>query len=108
MATSCFLFTYSVDPNENTEQFEKAAEKVRRGIANIKYQDWTKLNTVETAFTGSLRLDAIGMIAKRDQAVEIVKEQIRNVMHDTGAFNDLWVYVALLVDGLGECQEFGI
>lgn len=108
MSTHSFMFTYSVSPNGDSTYAEKTADKVRRSIASIHLLDWQKLDHVETTFAGYLQLKSFSTTDKRAEALEFVTDQMRSVLLHAEAFNDVWVSVALMVDGLGRHQEFVI
>ena len=96
-----FLFTYSISPTGETENAAKAADKVRKGIANIENPDWFKLSTVETTFSGRVTLSAETACEKREEAREIFDREIRNVIDMCKARCEIQADITLLVDGLG-------
>jgi hypothetical protein len=87
---------------------EKAADKVRRDIATMRFSDWNKLDNVETTFVGNLELKLAGVTNKRNEALEVIKGQIETVMRNASGYQDVWVHGAFLVDGLGSQVEFSI
>ena len=95
------LFTYSISPTGDTDTAAKAADKVRKGIANIENSDWNKLSTVETTFSGRLTLTAETVCEKREEAREIFDREIRNVIDICKARCEIQADITLLVDGLG-------
>lgn len=101
-----FLFTYSVSPRGDTDLADKAAAKARRSIANIEYEDWIKIPDIETAFTGKLHLSCASIKNKRNEAENIVRDELRKVLDLHNVYSDTWTEVALMVDGLGECILF--
>lgn len=100
------LFTYSVSPNGDTVAADKAAARARRAISNIEYGDWLKIPDIETAITGNIYLSKIGIKNKRDEAEDIVRDELRKVLDLHEAYFETWTEVALMVDGLGECILF--
>lgn len=98
-----FLFTYSVSPYSDEDRKVKLADKVRRNIAEIEMDNWQKLEDVETTFTGTVNLQSSTMSGKRDEAEQIVRDALREVIDEHGAYSETWVNVALMVSGLGEC-----
>ncbi len=104
MAVHDFMLTYSVSPCAGKEQ--SVADKVRKKIAEIS--EWNKLEGVETAFSGFLYLYNATDSDKRTEAEKDVVYVFKGVLRSLGAYDDVWVYVALSVDGLGKCIEFKI
>jgi len=96
-----FLFTYSISPIEGTDNAAKAADKVRKGIANIQSPDWSKLSTVETTFSGRLALTAETVCEKREEARDIIDRELRGVIDSYKARCDIRANISILVDGLG-------
>ena len=99
-----FLFTYSVSPNGTDDKEKVAADKVRKKIAELN--QWEKLEDVETAFVGRLSLSSSNLDDKRSEAVEVVKDVLRDIVEELDAYSDVWINVALSVDGLGKHIEF--
>ena len=96
-----FLFTYSISPTGDTDTAAKAADKVRKGIANIENSDWNKLSTVETTFSGRLTLTAETVCEKREEARDIIDRKMRDVIDSNKARCDIRANISILVDGLG-------
>ncbi|OZY39776.1 hypothetical protein CJF43_21455 [Pseudomonas fragi] len=96
-----FLFTYSISPTGDTENAAKAADKVRKGIANIENPDWLKLSTVETTFSGRVTLSAETACEKREEARDIFDRELRNVIDSYKARCDIRANISVMVDGLG-------
>lgn len=103
-----FLFTYSVSPIGDEDKEIKIADKVRKKIAEIEKDGWQKLDDVETTFTGKVNLQNTTLKGKRDEAEEIVKDALREVIDYYDAYHDTWVSVALMINGLGEYVSFRI
>ena len=96
-----FLFTYSISPVEGSDNAAKAADKVRKGIANIELLDWSKLSTVETTFSGRMTLTAETACEKREEARDIIDRELRGVIDACKARCEIRADITLLVDGLG-------
>ena len=96
-----FLFTYSISPVEGSDNAAKAADKVRKGIANIELSDWIKLSTVETTFSGRMTLTAETACEKREEARDIIDRELRGVIDACKARCEIRADISLLVDGLG-------
>jgi hypothetical protein len=62
---------------------------------------------VETTFVGNFELKAAGVNNKRTEALEVIQNQI-GTMRNASGYNDVWVHVAFLADGLGSQVEFSI
>lgn len=105
-----FIFTYSVSPYgvNDIDRKTKQADKVRNKIGEIKNRDWTKLKDVETTFVGDIWLTNDETKKMRNQAEKIVKEEISEIISEYNALLDVSVYVALMIDSLGEHMEFSI
>ncbi|EKO3807900.1 hypothetical protein NTE05_005175 [Vibrio harveyi] len=101
-----FLLTYSVSPCRSGDKESRAADKVRRKIAEL--EEWRKLDNVETAFAGQLYLVSSDIEDKRSEAEEDVTKVFRAVVDELDAYSDVWVSVALSVDKLGACIEFRV
>ncbi len=101
-----FLLTYSVSPCGSGDKESRAADKVRRKIAEL--EEWRKLDNVETAFAGQLYLVSSDIEDKRSEAEEDVTKVFRAVVDELDAYSDVWVSVALSVDKLGACIEFRV
>ena len=93
-----FLFTYSISPTGDTDTAAKAADKVRKGIANIENSDWNKLSTVETTFSGRLTLTAETVCEKREEARDIIDRELRGVIDAYKARCDIRANISILVD----------
>lgn len=106
MSHFSFLFTYSVSPRGDTTAADKAAARARRAIANIECGDWLKIPEIETAITGKVFLSCVSIKNKRDEAENIVRDELRKALDFHEAYADTWTEVALMVDGLGECILF--
>ncbi len=96
-----FLLTYSISPTGDTDNAAKAADKVRKGIANIENPDWTKLSTVETTFSGRVTLTAETVCEKREEARDVIDRELRGIIDMYKAHCDIRANISLLVDGLG-------
>lgn len=101
MTKHYFLFTYSISPTGDTDSAAKAADKVRKAIANIDNPDWTKLTTVETTFSGRVTLTAQTDCEKREEARDIIDRELRAVINLYNARCDIRANISLMVDGLG-------
>jgi len=108
MPTFNFLFTYSVSPMSDEATKIQKANSTRRQIAEIEKDKWEKLTDVETAFAGEIYLESYIASKQRKEAQEIVSNELKKVIDENKALFDIWVSVALMVDGLGECIEFKI
>lgn len=97
-----FIFTYSVSPNGEEDRKTRLTDKVRRKIAEIDKIGWKKLDNVETTFAGDITLTSLELSRKRDEATSIVEKEIRSVIDEHDAYSDIWVHIALMIDGLGE------
>ena len=96
-----FLFTYSISPTGDTDTAAKAADKVRKAIANIESPDWTKLASVETTFSGRVTLTAQTACEKREEARDIIDRELRAVIELHNVHCDIRANISLMVDGLG-------
>lgn len=103
-----FIFTYSVSPNGEEERQTRLADKVRKKIAEIDKIGWKKLDNVETTFAGDITLNSLEASKKRDEAKSIVEKKIRSVIDEHDAYRDIWVDIALMIDGLGEHMDIRI
>lgn len=103
-----FLFTYSISPTGDTDTAAKAADKVRKGIANIENSDWNKLSTVETTFSGRLTLTAETVCEKREEARGLVCREVKAVVDAHKACCEIRTDISLLVDGLGPRMDIVI
>ncbi len=107
-----FIFTYSVSPcgNDDDDKYRKTkqANKVRDKIAEIEKDGWTKLKDVETTFAGDMWLSTQDVSERKIEARNIVEKEIRNVIDEFNAYRDTWVYIALMINGLGEHIEIRI
>lgn len=108
MARYKFIFTYSVSPNGEEDRKTKLADKVRRKIAEISKSGWKKLDNVETTFAGDITLTSLEVSRRKDEAKNIVENEVRTVIDEYKAYSDIWVNIALMVDGLGEHIEIRI
>lgn len=101
-----FLFTYSVTPKEYTRECQALTTEVKKRIADICLPNWTRIDQVETAYLGELVLTAESVHGKRKEAIDIITSEIREIMSELGAYFEVYVDVALLVNRLGQCQQF--
>lgn len=108
MARYKFILTYSVSPTVEEDRKIKLADKVRRKIAEISKSGWKKLDNVETTFAGDITLTSLEVSRKKDEAKNIVEKEVRTVIDEYEAYSDIWVNIALMVDGLGEHIEIRI
>lgn len=96
-----FLFTYSISQVGDSEQAAKAADRIRKGIANLQKPDWVKLTSVETTFSGLITLTEKTSHKKRAEARGIVENELRSIMAAHKEHDKTRGSVSLLVDGLG-------
>lgn len=108
MSQHSFILTYSVSPYSAGAQVGKIANKVRADIAAMKIWDWKKLRDVETTFAGTLELTGFGVAEKREEALQLIAGQIECMLRLAEGFHEVWVHVALQVDGVGGHQEFSV
>lgn len=108
MSQHSFILTYSVSPYRAGAQVEKIAHKVRRDIAAMEIWDWKKLRDVETTFAGTLELTGFDVAEKREEALQLIADQIQSILRMAEGSHDVWVHAALLVDGLGEHLQFSV
>ncbi len=108
MSTYKFLFTYTVSPKDSTATKIALADTVRKNIASLKVDEWTKLASVETTFSGVFYLTNSTINGKRTEAEKLVKNTLREVIDKQNAYLQILVDVALMVDGLGEHIEFRV
>ncbi|MEJ3661742.1 hypothetical protein [Pseudomonas fragi] len=101
MTKHYFLFTYSISPTGDTDIAAKAADKVRKSIANIQTPDWNKLSTVETTFAGQVTLTAETACEKREEARNIIDRELRSAIDLCKARCEVQAHISVLVDGLG-------
>ncbi|MFF7108858.1 hypothetical protein [Pseudomonas sichuanensis] len=107
MASHSFLLTYSVSPYTETDrQHQNQAVRLRQKLNRIEVEEWVKLETVETAFKGTVHLNETTITQKRSEAENIAWQQFKEVMDSLGAYKDTTVHVAMMVQGLGELIEF--
>lgn len=109
MATHSFLLTYSVSPsNDSNQHHQNQAVRLRQKLNRVELDDWTKLESVETAFSGSVHLSESILEKKRQEAQDIAWNQFKDVMDSLEAYHDTAVTVAMMVQGLGDVIEFGV
>lgn len=107
MATHFFLLTYSVSPCDPQKQRDQNhADSLRQKLNRIELDDWKKLESVETAFSGMIRINEAPLEKKREEAQEIVSDKFKEVMRSLDAFTSTRIKVALMVQGLGDVIEF--
>ncbi|ENB9667494.1 MULTISPECIES: hypothetical protein [Pseudomonas] len=109
MAIHAFLLTYSVSPAiEQDREHQNQAARLRQKLNRVELEDWTKLQSVETAFSGIMHLSQSILSKKRQEAQDIAWNQFKDVMDSLGAYRDTNIHVALMVQGLGELIELSI
>lgn len=110
MATKNFLLTYSVSPNSS--KYDSDAEKIRAHIRDFDgYINWNRIENLETVLKGTL--DVRGTTSEqRDDAKDQVRKLFRAVFEESNisssAYNNIHIYIALLVDGLGTTIELQV
>lgn len=109
MANHVFLLTYSVSPaNDDHREHQALAVSLRQKLNRVEIEDWVKLSSVETSFSGHMYLNETIVSKKRQEAQDIVWNQFKEVMDSLSAYRETIVSVALMVQGLGEHIEFTI
>jgi hypothetical protein len=109
MAIHSFLLTYSVSPTiETNREHQNQAVRLRHKLNRVQLDDWTKLESVETAFSGVMHLSESILSSKRQEAQDIVWYQFKNVMDSLEAYRDTGVNVALMVQGLDDVIKFSV
>ena len=110
MATRNFLLTYTVSPND--EKYESDADKIRAHIRNFDNDpNWNRIDHLETVFKGTLDLKGTTS-EQRDDANDQVRKLFRAVFNNSNisdsAYNNIQIYIVLLVDGLGTTIELSV
>lgn len=109
MVNHAFLLTYSVSPSiESDREHQSQAVRLRQKLNRIQLDDWVKLESVETAFSGAMYLSESTLSKKREEAQNLVWKQFKNIMDSLNAYSDTTVNVALMVQGLGDHAEFTV
>lgn len=109
MANHVFLLTYSVSPeNEDNHEHRDLAVSLRQKLNRVEIEDWVKLSSVETAFSGNMYLNESIISKKRQEAQDIAWNKFKEVMDSLNAYRGTIVSVALIIQGLGEHIEFTI
>lgn len=109
MVNHAFLLTYSVSPSiESDREHQSQAVRLRQKLNRIELDDWVKLESVETAFSGTMYLSESTLSKKREEAQNLVWKQFKNIMDSLNAYSDTTVNVALMVQGLGDHAEFTV
>lgn len=109
MTTYSFLLTYSVSPSiEQNRDHQNQAVRLRQKLNRVELDEWTKLESVETAFSGVMHLSDSILSKKRQEAQDIAWNQFKDVMDSLEAYRDTSVNVALMVQGLGDLIEFSV
>lgn len=109
MASHTFLLTYSVSPAiESDREHQNQAVRLRQKLNRIELEDWIKLESVETAFSGTMYLSESTLSKKREEAQNIVWNQFKDIMDSLNAYSDTKVNVALMVQGLGDHIELAV
>jgi hypothetical protein len=109
MAIHAFLLTYNVSPAIETDrEHQNQAARLRQKLNRVELEDWTKLESVETAFSGFMHLSESIHTTKRHAAQDLAWSRFKGVMDSLGAYRDTTVNVALMIQGLGEAIEFSI
>lgn len=103
-----FLFTYSVVQRFHTDDDERAARLVRDRIGAIDFNDWVKLEHVETAFSGTLPVNGDSLRSRRDYAQKVVSDLIKPTFNGIENLDRPDVHVALFVDTLEGVIEFTV
>lgn len=106
MQTCDFLFTYSIVALDLTNESQELANSIRQKLNKSKISNWNKLDNVETAFSGSLTIKSASTKEMRKDAMLVIKNELRTVVRHFEAGLDVQVYVALMVQGLGETIIF--
>lgn len=111
MTVKDFLLTYSVSPRSH--RYDSDAEKIRQHIRNFEFlSNWDRIENLETVLKGTLDIVGSNISERRDDAKDQVYEFFRNVFNEdnlsTNVYSEIDIYVALLVDGLGESIELRI
>jgi len=108
MASYKFLLTYSVKAHQSTVSCQNLADKVRKRIERLDVEGWTKLENVETVFSGDISLTS-GLISEKiREATKQVKQVFLDQLKNENAYSDVDIYAVLMVNGLGESIEFSV
>lgn len=109
---------------ETACRYLKAAQHMQRGfdmvdvaqinaaigkkLNRVEIEDWVKLSSVETSFSGHMYLNESIVAKKRQEAQDIAWNQFKEVMDSLSAYRGTIVSIALMVQGLGKHIEFTI
>ncbi|HCG7195268.1 MULTISPECIES: hypothetical protein [Vibrio harveyi group] len=99
-----FQLTYSVQPLHDDVKEKRAAEKARRLMR--EKLEWQPLENIETTLVGEVYLYDSTIKEKRHEAEQKIDDEIRDMLREHEVFNDIRVYLSLMVSGLGEHIEF--
>ena len=104
-----FLLTYSVSPvNKLLSSHRDSSDAMRKKIAQIDENLWTKLVDVETTFIGTMYLTGDSNILKRVQARKQVIKVFKDLIVEHNSLDKVNVDIALMVNGLGAHLELQI
>lgn len=107
MSSHTFLFTYSVSPRER--RYEDIANVIRQRIARFHGTDGLiKLENVETAFKGTIILNAVSRNDKLREAKGIIENLFKSVFDKNHTSNHVDIHIAILIDGLTDVLEIFI
>ncbi|MFR0717847.1 hypothetical protein ACLUS7_22615 [Enterobacterales bacterium BD_CKDN230030183-1A_HGKHYDSX7] len=100
--------TYSVVKRYHTEDDERAARLVRERIGEIDYNDWYKLQNVETALAGTLAVVGDSAQSKRKHVEKVVTELFKTTFAGIKSIDRPDIHVAIFVETLERVIEFSI
>ncbi|MFT2159848.1 hypothetical protein [Pseudomonas putida] len=106
MSSHRFQLTYSITHLSDTEKSLTAAKQVRDKIARTQFENWTKVEKVETTFKGTFYLRKLYLDDRKTEAEDIVRMAFGNIMSELNASLEVWAHCSLMVEGLGESLEF--
>lgn len=100
-----FLLTYSVKAQTVVSSDKEKAEKVRNDIAELTC--WTKLEEVETTFSGRAYISGATESLKKSSAKDEIEEQFLPILkkHDASSY-DVKIHCAMMIENLDKPFEF--
>ena len=100
-----FLLTYSVKAQTVASSDQEKAAKVRNDIADLSC--WTKLEEVETTFSGRAYITGTTDSEKKSSAKGEIEEQFLPILKKHGAnYYDVKIHCAMMIEYLDKPFEF--
>ncbi|WHS97805.1 MAG: hypothetical protein LZT29_00682 [Pantoea stewartii] len=100
-----FLLTYSVKAQSVISSDQEKAAKVRNDIAELTC--WTKLEEVETTFSGRAYITGTNDSEKKSSAKAEIEEQFLPILKKHDAYSyDVKIYCAMMLEYLDKPFEF--